>query len=28
LSPVIQETGALAAPCQDPEHRPAGTHDW
>lgn len=28
LSPVIPETGTLAAPCQDPEHRPAGTEDW
>lgn len=27
-SPVIPKTGTLAAPCQDPEHRPAGTEDW
>jgi hypothetical protein len=28
LSPVIPQIGTLAAPCQDPEHRPAGTEDW
>ena len=28
LSPVIPEIGTLAAPCQDPDHRPAGIHDW
>jgi hypothetical protein len=28
LSPVIPETGTLAAPCQDPDHRPADTKDW
>lgn len=28
LSPVIPERGTLAAPCQDPDHRPAGTEDW
>ncbi len=27
-SPVIPEIGTLAAPCQDPEHRPADTKDW
>lgn len=27
-SPVIPEPGTLAAPCQDPEHRPADTKDW
>lgn len=28
LSPVIPQIGTLAAPCQDPEHRPAGTEEW
>lgn len=28
LSHVIPEPGTLAAPCKDPEHRPAGTKDW
>jgi hypothetical protein len=28
LSPVIPQIGTLAAPCKDPEHRPAGTEDW
>jgi len=28
LSPVIPQKGTLAAPCKDPEHRPAGTEDW
>ena len=28
LSPVIPETGTLAAPCQDPEHRPVDGRDW
>jgi hypothetical protein len=28
LSPVIPEPGTLAAPCQNPEHRPADTKDW
>lgn len=28
FSPVIPQIGTLAAPCQDPEHRPAGTEDW
>ncbi len=28
LSPVIPEIGTLAALCQDPDHRPAGTEDW
>ena len=28
LSPVIPERGTLAAPCKDPEHRPADTRDW
>lgn len=28
LSPVIPQIGTLAAPCHDPEHRPAGTEDW
>jgi hypothetical protein len=27
-SPIIPEPDTLAAPCQDPEHRPADTHDW
>jgi hypothetical protein len=27
-SPVIPEPGTLAAPCRDPEHRPADTKDW
>ncbi len=27
-SPVIPEKGTLAAPCTDPEHRPADTKDW
>jgi hypothetical protein len=26
--PVIPEPGTLAAPCQDPEHRPADFRDW
>ena len=28
LSPVIPEPGTLAAPCQDPDHRPADTKGW
>ena len=28
LSPVLPEPGTLAAPCQDPKHRPADTEDW
>jgi hypothetical protein len=28
LSPVLPEPSTLAAPCQDPEHRPADTEDW
>ena len=28
FSPVIPEKGTLAAPCQDPDHRPADTKDW
>ena len=28
LSLVIPERGTLAAPCQDPDHRPADFHDW